>query len=283
MKSRRFSAASLALFLSALAFALAGCGDSSGDNGMNNPPPTPSITATNQALGDLSTVVNVPGAVSVGPGWVVIHENAGGSPGPVIGWTAVPSGTSSDIDVVLDRPAVDAETLHAMLHIDAGTIGSYEFPGPDAPAVDQDEAVVVEPLRVGVAAGTPAVRLRVTAIGTSSYNFTSAEPTRYANAIGPESGDETITLRSGWRYEIVNSASGGHPFELIAAGISQNPDAVRLSQQSNGSLEADVSVAWSDDGNQTIRFTASTALQNAVDGYRCSIHTTTMRGEVEFE
>ena len=40
------------------------------------------------------------------------------------------------------------ETLFAMLHVDAGAIGDYEFPGDDVPARDADDNVVVTPFVV---------------------------------------------------------------------------------------------------------------------------------------
>jgi hypothetical protein len=243
----------------------------------------PAITVQDQTLSGLSTVVTVPSAVSAGAGWVVIHEDNAGSPGPVIGYTAVPSGTSTEIIVALDRPAADAETLHAMLHVDAGVVGTYEFPGSDVPAFDQDEVMVVKPFTVDVPAGTPAIRLRVTGIGFTAYDFTAVEPSRYASTVGAENENQPLTLRSGWRYEIVNSAPTIHPFEIIHVGANPASDIVLFSQGASGSLEADVSVAWFDDGDQTLRFTVSAALQSNADGYRCLAHPTTMRGDVGFE
>ncbi len=54
--------------------------------------------------------------VSEGPGWLVIHADANGKPGPVIGYAT----------------AADGLTRNLIVRLDAGT---YEFPGADVPAM----------------------------------------------------------------------------------------------------------------------------------------------------
>lgn len=239
----------------------------------------PSITANAQSLSDLSTVVVVAQALSVGPGWVTIHEDAAGSPGAVIGHTRVVSGSHSNVTVTLDRPALDGETLYAMLHVDAGVLGTYEFPGVDVPAQDAGMDVM-DPFVVSVGPGTPAVRLRLTNVGMSAFDFTAVEPVAYAAILGSASDNQTLTLTSGWRYEIVNTAAGSHPFELIHRGTGPSNDQVLLSQAAAGSLETDASIGWQGNGTATIRFTLSPSLAAALSGYRCAIHSSVMRGNV---
>lgn len=242
-----------------------------------------SIQASDQTLDDLSTVVVTDGATSLGPGWVVIHEDDNGSPGAVIGHAAVSDGENQNIEVTLERPAVDGETLHAMLHVDEGTVGTYEFPGDDVPATDSNNDVVVAPFVVTVPAGTPAIRITMNNVGTTDYEFVSAEPQAYAADVGAGSQDPDITLFLDWRYEIVNQASAGHPFEIIMAGASPAQDTVVLSQSANGTLEGDAGIDWFDDGDTTIRFTATTSLSGASDAYRCATHTTEMRGGITYQ
>ncbi|HMN27967.1 MAG TPA: hypothetical protein PKE45_07410, partial [Caldilineaceae bacterium] len=88
------------------------------------------------------------------PGWMVIHSDNNGSPGPVLGETAVPAGDSSNVEVTLDPPLEGDATLWAMLHVDEGVIGTYEFPGADVPVKDGD-MVVMAPFNVTVAAAEP--------------------------------------------------------------------------------------------------------------------------------
>jgi predicted lipoprotein with Yx(FWY)xxD motif len=85
--------------------------------------------------------------VSDGPGWVVIHITADGSPGPIIGNAMVESGETTDLTVEIDVERA-TEQLFAILHVDAGQGGVFEFPdGPDVPAT-QDDILVNTPFSV---------------------------------------------------------------------------------------------------------------------------------------
>lgn len=85
--------------------------------------------------------------VSDGPGWVVIHITTDGSPGLIIGRGVVESGETTDLAVEIDAEQA-TEQLFAMLHVDAGQEGVFEFPdGPDVPAT-QDDALVNTPFSV---------------------------------------------------------------------------------------------------------------------------------------
>jgi hypothetical protein len=100
---------------------------------------TPSVTVSDQSIeGGTVTVDNV---VSDGPGWIVIHADEDGSPGAVIGHSAVADGENMDVEVEIDTMQA-TETLYAMLHTDAGTEGTYEFPDDDMPAQVDGEVVV---------------------------------------------------------------------------------------------------------------------------------------------
>lgn len=100
----------------------------------------PSISVVDQDIAEGS--IHIAEAASDGPGWVVIHTQMDGAPGPVIGYAALEHGLNQDIAVDVD-PATATETLYAMLHVDAGAVGEYEFPGEDAPAKADDQVVVI--------------------------------------------------------------------------------------------------------------------------------------------
>ena len=100
--------------------------------------------------------VTVSSVTSAGDGWVVIHADDGGKPGAVLGQTAVGAGTTDNVIVLLDPPLAASGQLWAMLHVDAGTVGTYEFPGADAPAMDNGN-IVMAPFTVtitGASSGT---------------------------------------------------------------------------------------------------------------------------------
>lgn len=55
------------------------------------------------------------------PGYLVIHEGAGGKPGAILGASALlRAGENSNVNVTLSRAMQEGETLHAMLHFEKG-------------------------------------------------------------------------------------------------------------------------------------------------------------------
>lgn len=70
-------------------------------------------------------------------GWLVIHSDANGAPGPVLGQTQVLAGTTNNVTVELQADG-RTDVLWPMLHVDTGTVGEYEFgivEGADAPVI----------------------------------------------------------------------------------------------------------------------------------------------------
>jgi hypothetical protein len=111
----------------------------------------PSVTVEDQeSAGSQVTVAEV---VATQPGWIVIHADADGKPGPVLGQTAVAEGATDNVIVNLDETVEPGTPLWAMLHVDEGVQGTYEFPGADVP-VQVEDAIVMEPFEV-VAPPTP--------------------------------------------------------------------------------------------------------------------------------
>jgi hypothetical protein len=102
-------------------------------------------------MGDVSTtvqpVVVASSVVSDGPGFLVIHTDNNGAPGPVAGYAAVENGVNLDVMVSLDLlPATPV--LFPMLHVDTCEIGTYEFgavQGCDGP-VRVNDAVLTFPI-----------------------------------------------------------------------------------------------------------------------------------------
>jgi hypothetical protein len=76
-----------------------------------------------------------------GPAWVVIHGEADGGIGPVLGFAYVDGGTSRDVVVHLPWRSA-TPTLYAMLHEDTGQAQRFEFPEEDLPVLVVGEPVV---------------------------------------------------------------------------------------------------------------------------------------------
>ena len=99
----------------------------------------PAVMASDQVV--LNNYVVVDHVVADGPSWIAIHKDDGGSFGPVIGTAHVPAGQVWNLHVHIDA-AEATPVLYAMLHVDDGEVGVYEFgtvEGADAPVI-VDEA-----------------------------------------------------------------------------------------------------------------------------------------------
>ncbi len=251
----------------------------------------PSVSVSDNTLSDLSTQVSVHSAYSDGAGFVVIHENDCSNFGDVIGHAALSDGANADVTVTLDRPATDGETLCAMLHTDTGTAGDYEFDGTagseDAPVKLADDTIVMHSFKVSLDGDVPAVRITISANGTQSYQVDSVKPDMYDNGLSSAGGNPTLQFNKDWRYEIDNTVKSAHPFEFIKQGLAGTPDTVQLSQKDgvDGAYESNTSINWVEDGDN-VRFTIAGGAWSTgmvapqINGYRCAVHTQTMRGDI---
>ena len=132
--------------------------------------------------------VNVAEALSQGQGWLAIHQNKDGQPGPVIGTALLHAGSNKNVLVEVDAAAA-GDQVFPMLHYDTGTIGEYEFgtvQGADSP-VFVGGNVVVAPLALTTAAP-------VETAPTAAPAEPTAAPATGACAVTPKS---TANRRSG--------------------------------------------------------------------------------------
>ncbi len=109
--------------------------------------PAPQINVVDQVSVD--GMVTIASAYSEGPGFVVIHIDNEGAPGPVAGFRWLNPGWSYNVAVAIDNSLI-TPTLFAMLHTDDGEVGTYEFgtvEGADAP-VAVDGSVVTPSFKV---------------------------------------------------------------------------------------------------------------------------------------
>jgi hypothetical protein len=105
---------------------------------------TGSLSVGDQVIRNNTVVID---SVTVSQdGWVVVHPSNPDGTIKVpdnIGKAPVKAGTTTNLQITLDRPAVTGEKVWPMLHIDAGAPGVYEFPGVDAPVVVNGEVVMM--------------------------------------------------------------------------------------------------------------------------------------------
>lgn len=138
---------------------------------------SPAVTVSDQAADGNAVVVAQ--VVATDTGWIVIHESkADGTFGGVIGKSAVRSGTNDNVRVTLDRAPVNGEKLWAMLHVDTGTVGTYEFgtvEGADGPVVLNGD-IVMQPFTVSVS-GQAAATATMTATAVAATATPAAATT----------------------------------------------------------------------------------------------------------
>jgi LPXTG-motif cell wall-anchored protein len=129
------------------------------------PAPAPAQPAAQPAQADAVDVDNQPianGSITVGEiyayqdGWIVAHLDEGGAPGKVLGFSPVKKGESNNVAIKLSQDVPAGGKLWPMLHVDAGTIGTYEFPGADVPVKDAAGNVVMKQFTVTAAGGAQA-------------------------------------------------------------------------------------------------------------------------------
>jgi hypothetical protein len=113
--------------------------------------PEPTHTAGQQVRGCLSATDQTSDGASVtvaaveirdAAGWIVLHTNDNGEPGPRIGLVPIRQGRSAQVTVPVTGRLTTGD-YWPMLHLDAGVKGVYEFPaGPDVPVVDSQGMVM---------------------------------------------------------------------------------------------------------------------------------------------
>lgn len=93
------------------------------------------------------------------PGFIAVHGDLDGAPGPVIGHSGLlPEGTSTDVVVTLDEPLTATGLVFPMVHVDVDEDGDYLFAPPDnavdGPALTESGEVAVTGAQVTVETAT---------------------------------------------------------------------------------------------------------------------------------
>ena len=89
------------------------------------------LTVVDQ-VSDGTTVEVASAAVYGTPGFLVVHREDKGGPGPVMGHAPLQEGGSAKVLMPMDQ-TLESGAYWVMLHRDAGAVGTYEWPGPDGP------------------------------------------------------------------------------------------------------------------------------------------------------
>ena len=102
-------------------------------------PVKPSLTVSDQGLDEAGLVV-IDSVTVLEAAWVVIHAERDGQVGEVLGQTAVSPGTSTDVEVTID-PLQATDNLTAMIHVNAGSESTFDFPGEDDPLLEEGSTI----------------------------------------------------------------------------------------------------------------------------------------------
>jgi hypothetical protein len=140
----------------------------------------PAIVSFDQQLTD--NTVAVASAIISTPGWMVIHADENGQPGAIIGSAPLIAGTNAPVYVPLNE-APATNVVWAMLHVDDGAVGTFEFDGQnglDAP-VSINEVVATRPINltdaptVLLADGSPIQGEGVPAVNAAEQELAAGE------------------------------------------------------------------------------------------------------------
>ena len=125
----------------------------------------------------------------------------------------------------------------------------------------------------------------------NNVGFTAYEMVGFSDSAAPlntstGATNPTLTLRLGMRYGVTVVNFTVHPLQLIAKAASDVGDTVLLAMGATvGPFETNTGVNWADNGNGTVEFTlmpdlvAAMGSASQVPGYRCGVHTSTIRGD----
>jgi hypothetical protein len=74
--------------------------------------------------------------VSPTQGWIAIYNDEDGHPGALLGYAPVSPGQNNNVRVTLSATTALPGKAWAVLLVDGGTTGTFEFPGADMPYRD---------------------------------------------------------------------------------------------------------------------------------------------------
>jgi hypothetical protein len=103
-----------------------------------------SVSAEDQTGDGTTLTVDEVDLEGIDQGFIGVHMDLDGKPGPVVGVAQVKKGITDKLLVRFDKP-VTSGAFWPMLHVDDSTLGTYEFPkvkGADLPVKDGEKIVM---------------------------------------------------------------------------------------------------------------------------------------------
>jgi hypothetical protein len=160
----------------------------------------------------MNNTVVIASVISEIGGWLVIHSEANGQPGPVLGQTLLVPGTNANVKVTLNA---DGQTpvVWPMLHVDDTTIGTYEFgtvQGADLP-IFLGSVTATRPMKLTDAPTTLLADGRPLEATVPPSIADSGQPTDPANNINTGTFVVDQVVSAGPGFVDVHTDEDGHP------------------------------------------------------------------------
>ena len=230
---------SKAAFLLVFAIFLAGC-IGQPQYATEQPTPTPipvearqaTLTVSSQSIADDAIVVD--SLYLDKPGYLVVHKDADGKPGPVIGNSNLLSGEKTGIKVAIDASQAGTKVF-AMLHYDDDNDGVYGFPDEDKPVV-LESSVVVKPISIIQPTPTPTAP----AGETKEFKITIDHSGGYSTSKVTVNKGDTVKISA-----ISNQPSHEHGIAIDAYNVNakvlknlfSDPDVIQFTADKTGTFE----------------------------------------------
>ncbi|HFQ92958.1 MAG TPA: hypothetical protein ENK32_03035, partial [Anaerolineae bacterium] len=127
-------------------------------------PVLPSISVADQPLTD-DGEITIAGVVSTQPGWVVLYAmDDAGELGQILGAMPVETGVNDTVIVTID-PTQASQTMTAILHVDEGESGEFEYPdGPDEP-LQWEGGIIADTFNLDFQVTLPSITVSAQEIG----------------------------------------------------------------------------------------------------------------------
>jgi len=177
-----------------------------------------SIVADNQSTGSSVLVKSV---VFQAAGFVAVHSDVEGAPGPVVGVSALLSaGSHSAVTIAVDPALEQGKKYYAMLHTDDGD-GVYRFPGPDAPTKDLGGNIVIAEFMVAGASAKAVVSTDV-AVAIPPVKVEALAAVEFSLKSGNFFFEpKELKVKMGAPVTIHITNSGFHTFTVDGLGVNQ--------------------------------------------------------------
>uniref|UniRef100_UPI0032E520B6 DUF7282 domain-containing protein n=1 Tax=Methanoculleus sp. UBA413 TaxID=1915509 RepID=UPI0032E520B6 len=223
---------------------------------------TPALNVSDQPI--VNDTVSIDRAVINQTGWVNIHADLNGTPGDILGYSPLSEGVNENVTVTIETENA-TPVLYAMLHVDEGEEGVFEFPGPDVPVLLNGSPVQQA---FNVTGGLPAVNVTptptVNVTPTPTVNVTptptvNVTPTAEANVTitSPEEGANITTGNVTVSVNVTNftlveptgqpNAPGeGHLHYYLDAVVPTNASAPAIPETGGYAISTNTSYTWED-------------------------------------